>query len=144
MTELLIRYMHFTGIIILSSMLIAENLMLTRNLNKAAIKKLAIIDGIYGMGAIITLIAGLLLWFWVGKPGSFYSSNPIFHAKLGLFVFIAVLSIVPTIFFLKNIKSAQDSIVVPGYIIFITRLEVFLLFVLPLLAVLMARGYGLS
>ncbi|MDG6774602.1 DUF2214 family protein [Thiomicrorhabdus sp. ZW0627] len=142
MEELLVRYAHFLGIIFLASMLAIENVLLSKILKREVVGKLAIIDSLYGLSAIVTLTAGLLLWFAVGKPSQFYTSNVVFHAKVGLFVLIALLSILPTLFFLKSRRLNVQEILVPKHIIYIVRLEVVLLLLLPLLAVLMARGYG--
>lgn len=142
MDDLLIRYLHFIGIILLASTLAAENVLLSKNLKIATVKKLALIDGFYGVSAITVLAAGLLLWFVVGKPSEFYSSNTFFHVKLGLFAFIALLSVFPTIFFLNARQSVAAEVLVPSYVIYIKRIEAVTLLLLPLFAVLMARGYG--
>lgn len=142
MMDLIVRYIHFTGIIILVSMIIAENILLKPKLSREELNKLVIIDGIYGVSALITLVAGLFLWFSASKPAAFYSENPIFQVKLGLFVFVGLLSLAPTIFLLKNRKTQVNEIVVPIHLLLIAKIEVLILFVLPLLAVLMAQGYG--
>lgn len=142
MVEIFIRYAHFVGIFLLASMLIVENILLSNVLSKKELGKLVVIDGIYGASAIITLVAGLLLWLSVGKPSEFYSGNPIFHVKLGLFILVALLSIAPTVFLLKNRNTQQNEIAVPNYILLVAKIEVTTLLVLPLLAVFMARGYG--
>lgn len=140
MDELVIRYLHFIGIMMLFSMLVAENIIMLKQLTNEAIKKLAIIDGLYGFGAVLTLAAGLLLWLYVGKPKEFYTANMLFHIKLGLFVLVALFSIVPTVFLLKNLKSS--SVIVPSYIIVIKRIELLIILLMPFLAVLIARGIG--
>ncbi len=142
MEELLIRYLHFIGIILLSSMLFTENILLAKQLKNTDIKRLAVIDGVYGFAAVVTLIGGLLLWLYTGKPTAFYSANVLFHVKFSVFIVIALLSIVPTVFLLKQRNTDQALIDIPGYIIKIKRLELALLFALPLLAVLIARGIG--
>ena len=101
-------------------------------------------DVVYGIAAVLTLLLGLTLWLWVGKPSEFYSLNPIFQFKLGLFFLLALLSIYPTMFFLRNRKSTADAIEVPPAIGLLTKLELVLLFIIPLLAFLMARGIGLD
>lgn len=142
MEEIIVRYAHFVGIIVLASMVVTENVLISRKLKPGAIKKLAIIDGIYGFGAVLTLVAGLTLWLYVGKPKEFYSGNIIFHTKLGVFALIALMSVIPTVFFLKNRNNAEDVVNVPHHVITIKRIELALLFVLPFLAVLIARGVG--
>lgn len=142
MEELVVRYAHFIGIMMLSSMLVAENIMIAKHLESSSIKRLVIIDGLYGFAAVLTLGAGLMLWLSVGKPKEFYTANMIFHIKLTLFVLVALISAIPTFFLIKNRKA--DSISVPGYIILIKRIELALIAVIPMLAVLMARGVGLE
>lgn len=144
MEEAIIRYVHFMGIILLSSMLIAENLLLSSPLKVGAIKKLVKIDGLYAVGAVLTLGAGLFLWLVVGKPSIFYQNNPIFHIKIGLFLFIALISLFPTRFLLKNRRNEIGAITLPQKIIFIKRLELALLCIIPLLASLIAKGIGNS
>lgn len=143
MEEGLVRYLHFLGIILLAAMLLTENVLLSDKLQKKLIRRLAIIDAIYGLSALLTLGAGLSLWLFVGKPSEFYSTNIVFHAKLTLFAFVALLSLIPTVFFLKNRTNDAAEIDVPKHIIVIKRIEIGVLFVIPFLAVLMARGVGL-
>lgn len=143
MDELFVRYLHFIGFIFLASMLMATNLMLSSSLSKGQLSKLLVIDRFYGAGAMLTLFAGLTLWLWLGKPKTFYSANPIFHVKVSLFVVAALLSFIPSRFFIRQSKLAQQSFVMPRYIILIKRVELGLLLLIPLLAVLMARGIGI-
>ncbi|WP_440903196.1 DUF2214 family protein [Catenovulum sp. SX2] len=144
MDEILVRYMHFIGIIFLASGLVASHILAGWQLNQQQFKSLRIADGVYGLGAVLVLIAGVLLIASVGKPAEFYSKNPVFHVKMTLFVIMGILSIFPTKYFLQNRKFAGDSIQVPKKIIKIIRAELTLLLVIPLLAALMARGVGLA
>ncbi|MBI1422942.1 MAG: DUF2214 family protein [Gammaproteobacteria bacterium] len=142
MIEVFVRYAHFIGIIVLASMLVGEHMLLKAKISNQDAKRLAVIDAIYGISAIVVLLAGLTLWLWVGKPSSFYNSNPIFHAKLTLFVLMGLLSIYPTRFLLKHRNSPDTVIEVPKKVINIIRAELLILVIMPLLAVLMAHGYG--
>ena len=143
MTELAVRYVHFIGILVLASMLVGEHLLLKTQLTNSEVKRLAAIDAMYGLSAIVALIAGLSLWLWVGKPSSFYTGNPLFHLKLGAFVALGLLSVYPTLFLLKHRKSPLPLIEVPKRVIRIVRAELLILMVIPALAVLMAHGYGM-
>lgn len=75
-------------------------------------------------------------------PVEYYSSNWLFHLKVTIFIVMALLWIHPTRFFSKNRRAIEDTITVPKSIVMVIRMELLLLVVLPLLAVLMARGYG--
>jgi len=139
-----VRYLHFIGIFCLFASVFAEHMMITPTMTRKQIKKVAVIDSIYGISALVVLIAGLLLWFWVGKPAEYYSKNPIFHTKLTLFVIMGLLSIKPTMYFLKHRKGndLDTEIEVPKSILMYIRMEMLLLVIIPLLAVMMSIGIG--
>lgn len=145
-TELLLRYFHFVSIFLIVGTLVSEHLLLKPMLSKRKIDRLSKIDGIYGLAVLSLLGAGLTLWLGgYGKPTEFYSENPIFHFKLTLFVVIGLLSIYPTVFFIKNRKGNQDDLVsIPKAIFWMIRLELLLVFLIPILAGMMAKGIGLG
>ncbi|HBC22541.1 MAG TPA: DUF2214 domain-containing protein, partial [Pseudomonas sp.] len=74
--------------------------------------------------------------------------NSFFHAKVGLFVVVAVLSIYPTLTFLRwrpALAAGQAPTISSGsarWVKLTIRLELLLLAMIPLLAALMARGFG--
>lgn len=142
--KIILRYLHFISIFAIVGSLVSEHLLLKKELTRKEIKRIATIDGVYGMGALILLAVGLTLWLGgYGKPTEFYTYNFIFHIKITLFVLIGILSIYPTVFFIKNGKGDQDEFVqIPKTIFMLLRLELLLLFIIPLLAGLMAKGVG--
>ena len=147
--EILIPYLHYIAIMALMGSLISEHLILKPGITGQQVKSLAGIDLVYGIAAIVVLATGLLRWFVYGKGSEFYLSNPIFHAKLTLFVVIGVLSIFPTVKFMKwkkQIKKGEnpaiDDKAVKRLLMFI-RIELLLVAILPLLAVMIARGAGM-
>jgi putative membrane protein len=142
--EILLRYLHFISIFAIVGALVSEHLLLKPELTRAELKRLSRIDALYGIAAILLLAAGLTLWFsGVGKPTVYYSKNWIFHLKITFFATIGLLSIYPTVFFIKQSKGdPADRVVVPKIIFWMLRIELLLLFVNPLLAGLMSRGVG--
>lgn len=145
MTELIItRYLHFIAIFAIVGAIISEQFLISKSMTRYEIKRISKIDAVYGLGVLLVLIVGLLLWFAVGKPASFYSRNWIFHTKMTSFVALALLSIYPTIFFLKNRKGndLETEITVPRIIIVLLRMELVLIVVMPILATLVSFGIG--
>lgn len=139
--ELIVRYFHFISIFGIVSSLVAEHLFLEDSLSRKTIKRLHIIDNIYGVSAILMLATGFTMWFAVGKPAEFYTSNGIFHAKVGLAIIMGILSIWPTVFFFKQKKGDLTEVIpVPKKIKMMIRMELLIVFLIPLLAVLMAKG----
>ena len=143
-TEILLRYIHFISIFAIVGSLVSEHLLLKKMLTRSEIGRLSRIDAVYGIAALSLLTAGLTLWLGsFGKPAQFYTKNWIFHTKITLFAVIGILSIYPTIFFIKNRKGNPDEkIEIPKSIFWMLRFELMLLFIIPLLAGLMAHGIG--
>ncbi|MCA4897920.1 MAG: DUF2214 family protein [Bacteroidota bacterium] len=143
-TELFLRYIHFISIFAIVGSLVSEHMLLQKELTRAQLARLAKIDAVYGIAAIALLAAGLTLWLGsYGKPAVVYSKNWVFHTKVSLFVIIGLLSIYPTVFFLKSRKgNPEENVQVPPVVFMMLRLELLLLFIIPLLAGLMSRGVG--
>lgn len=143
--EILLRYLHFISIFAIVGALVSEHLLLKKEMTPLEIKRLSRIDAIYGLAALTLLGAGLTLWFsGIGKPTIYYSKNWIFHLKITCFAIIGLLSIYPTIFFIKNRGDQNHAVKVPAIIFWLLRFELLLLLIIPLLAGLMAKGVGLS
>ncbi|HAH35274.1 MAG TPA: DUF2214 domain-containing protein [Algoriphagus sp.] len=142
MMEILLRYLHFVSIFVLAGTLFAEFFLIEKSLNRKQIQVLGKIDGLYGISALTLLAVGLTLWLGgYGKPTEFYSQNPTFHLKLGLFIAIGLISIYPTVFFIKQGKGLPDQIVnIPKLVRWSVYTELILLIIIPILAGLMAKG----
>jgi len=129
---------------VFASLLVTEHVLVKAKLSNQDLKRLLVIDAAYGISALVVLSAGLMLWLWIGKPAGFYSGNPVFQAKLAAFILMGLISIHPTRFYLRHRKSTDAFIQVPKSVIHSIRAEALLLVLIPLLAVFMARGYGLE
>jgi putative membrane protein len=139
----LLRTLHFITIFGLIGAIVVENIAIKSTITKEDIINLAKIDAVAGASAILTLGFGLVLWFGVGKPAEFYSSNPVFHGKLGLFSLLVLFAVYPAIFFFKQRNTDSDFIDVPKLVRVFLKIELLLVFIIALLAFLMARGIGL-
>lgn len=139
----LFRTLHFLSLFVLIGAIVIENMAIKPRINREDAANLARIDGIAGLSALLTLGFGLTLWFLVGKPSAFYSTNPIFHAKLGLFAGLLLLASYPALFFFKNRRSEANEIPVPLLVRRLLKCELLIALIIPFLAFLMARGIGL-
>jgi putative membrane protein len=105
-------------------------------------------DRWFGILAGVVLVVGLLRVFYFEKGKDFYVSNPFFHAKLTLFVLIGLLSIYPTVRFIKwraQTRQGQPPAVSAeeyARIRNVLRAELVLLLAMAVCASLMARGVG--
>ena len=88
-TEITLRYVHFISIFAIVGSLVAEHLLLKKELTRQEMDRLSRIDAVYGIAAVVLLAAGLTLWLGsIGKPAVYYSKNWIFLTKIGLFSFL--------------------------------------------------------
>ena len=140
----LFRLLHFAAIFAFAGALVVENIAIKPQITGEDARNLARVDAVCGISAIFVLGFGLSLWLWVGKPSEFYTGNPLFHAKIGLFLLMALCAAAPTIFFSKYRKSEEDIIDVPVHLRVLLKFQLALLVIIPLLAILMARGIGLG
>lgn len=141
-------YLHFTAIFALVWFLAKEWTLLKAGVEKLDFRRLALADAGFGISAGGVLLAGLSRLVWGAKSWVFYAHNPVFHAKMALFVIVGLMSIAPTRAFLRWRKAAAAD---AGFrvdesewrrIKRILLVEMHLLGLIPLLAVLMARGIG--
>lgn len=143
LAEVLVKYLHFISIFGVVSTVVAEHLLLKPQMSREEIRRLSRVDGVYGLASILVVGAGLTLWFGLGKPATYYTENWIFLTKVGLFVVVGLLSIHPTVFFARQRKGEGHELVdIPNSIKWIIRAELIILFLMPLLATIMARGIG--
>jgi putative membrane protein len=106
-------------------------------------------DRWYGMFAMLLVAVGLLRVYFFEKGSAYYYANPFFNLKLTLFVLVGLISIYPTMRFIKWRGQMQQGAapVVPATeyrrIMMSLRAELLLLLAAALCASLMARGVGL-
>ena len=142
MDEAIIRYFHFFGILLFSSALFIQIFLISDKVSAEQMRRIARSDAMAGMSTLVVVISGLLLWFMVGKPSAYYSSNWIFYLKLFTLFLIILLAIKPAVFFARNRRRTDAVIEIPKRVITQIRAEVALLLLMPMFAVFMARGYG--
>ena len=142
--DILIRYLHFISLILLMAAVLGQHLLLKKTMKRSEVALFQRLDIVYAVMVVLVLATGFAQWFWVGKPADFYSGNPVFHVKVTLFLIVGVVSAYPSVFLGKNKKGDPgESVEVPKLVIWSVRIELLLLFLMPLLANLMARGIGI-
>src|SRR3546814_7634150 len=88
-------------------MLVAEAVLLRGDIDASVLGRLAGLDAGYGVSAMLLLVVGLCRVFFGLKGWDFYLHNPWFHAKLGAFVLVGLMSILPTLRFLRWRKALR-------------------------------------
>lgn len=145
--EPLIAYLHYLSIILLGAFLTAELVICRPPLGPAQIRQLPRLDMVFFGAAMLALATGLVRLFFYAKGVAFYLPNLAFIAKMVLYVTIALISIVPTRRFIGWRRALDAGGAAPGVdavarVRRLLHLELALLALMPLMAVLMARGIG--
>jgi putative membrane protein len=145
--EPLLAYLHYLTIILLGAFLTAELVVCRPGLTGAQVRLLPRLDVVFFVAALGALATGLLRLFFYAKGLDFYLPNPAFIGKMALYLAVALLSIYPTLRFIRWRRAlvAGDALPRAEEVAAVRRvlhLELGLFALMPLLAVLMARGIG--
>lgn len=104
-------------------------------------------DAWWAVAAILWLATGLArLFMGTEKPMSYYLENPLFHAKLGLFVLIVAMEIWPMVTLIRwrrrRALSGNVHTTAAGGLAMVSMLQAALVIAIVVLAAAMARGHG--
>lgn len=147
-TEALLAYAHILSILMAATFLASEASLCRKEwMNAAVVERLARVDMLYGISALLVLATGLARSGWGLKGAAWYWSQPLLHAKVTLFVVIGLMSIVPTLRFLRWRRALRASGALPSEEQVrgtrrLVMIEAHLMVLIPLLAVFLARGVG--
>ncbi len=143
-----LSFLHFTFLLIVVAALGAEAFLLRLPVDARLARLLVRIDAFYGISAIGLLSAGAARAAWGAAGWAFYAGQPFFWAKLAMFALIGLISIWPTLTFLKWSNAARADAAFMAAEAAVARMrrvvmaELHLLAVVVLFAALMARGIG--
>jgi putative membrane protein len=143
MLDLSLAIAHHLLIFGIFGIICAEFWALRPGVTSATVARIAAIDLWYGILAAAVIVVGFCRAIFAAKGWAYYSHNAFFWAKILSFATIGILSVPPTISFIRWRKSGT----VPGdpdirrvrrYL----HAELALFVFLPIFAAAMARGYG--
>ncbi len=148
--ESILAYLHLLAILTMVVFVASEAALCRADwLNAKVVARLAKIDLVYGIAAVLVLATGVARIVWGAKGPAYYGANWLLHAKVGLFVAIALLSIKPTLTFRRWARVQKAGGALPGATeIAATRrlvmVQAHLLPLIPLAATFLARGFGVK
>jgi putative membrane protein len=142
---IIVAWIHYVAIMLMIASLLGEHLLLKREMTAAEAKTLQRLDIIYGGSAALVLITGILRMF-LEKGPAYYNHHIGFHVLFGIFVITALISIYPTLIFLRwrsDTSAGQGQQLASDQfkkIQMILRVEMTLLLLAPFFATWMAHG----
>ena len=149
-TTALMAFLHHILAFALTACIVYEFIAYRKNMNIAEIRRIQRVDIAYGISAGLLILVGLLRVFFFEKGPNFYMNNPFFWVKMNAFLVVGLLSIDPTIRYIRWNRTLRQSAVpeISEQEYRRTRLllwlEVVGLGVILLAAALMARGIGMN
>lgn len=146
--DAILAYLHFTAIFTLFAFLSIQVAMLKEELSPAAIRRIGRMDLWYFGSAMVVLATGFARVVFGAKGPDFYFGAWPIYVKIGLFVVVAVMSVTPTLRFIQWRRALDHdaSWRVPAAeqkgMRRLVLIELHVAALIPLVAVIMARGLG--
>ena len=141
----LFAFLHHLLAFTLVSALAVEFILIGQELSLATARRIGLADAVLGAAAGLLLVVGLARVFYFEK-GAYYFHSHAFMTKFSVFIAVALLSIVPTVEFLrwrKPVRAGQVPAVSPEKLRFIKRIihgEIGAVVIILMCAAIMARG----
>jgi putative membrane protein len=144
----LFAFLHHLAAFSLFAALVVEFILIRDPLTVASARKIQIADMVFGISAGVLLVVGFMRVFYFEKGSFYYFHSWAFSAKIGLFLLVGLISIVPTIEFLSwrtAVKQGQVPVLSEAKrrsLRSIMHFELLGVALIILCAALMAKGVG--
>jgi putative membrane protein len=143
MLDLILAIGHHLLIFAIFGIICAEFWAVRPGLTSVSIARIGSLDLWYGILAAAVIVVGFCRAIFAAKGWAYYSHNGFFWAKLVTFALIGLLSLPPTVAFIRWRRSGmQPNEAEVGRIRRYLHSELALFVFLPIFAAAMARGYG--
>jgi putative membrane protein len=144
-----IAYGHYLSFMVCFGALVLERRLIRADPNRADATLMVITDVVYGIAALGLLLSGIGRVLHFGQGSAFYTENPLFWWKVGVYLAVGGLSLYPTITYilwaipLRKGELPKVSEALAQRLRWILNIELVGFATIPLMATLMARGVGL-
>jgi len=119
--------------------------------SNAALRRAFRSDATWGFAALLWIVTGVWrLVEGIERPTSYYLANPVFHAKMGLFLLLLLLELWPMLTLMRwrrtfSAGESAERLMTSGpgrRIATISHIEALLVVAMVFVAVALARGFG--
>jgi putative membrane protein len=145
-----VAYVHYLSFMLCFAALVLERWLIRPNPDRKTATAMVITDIVYGIAALGLLVSGILRVLYYGQGSSFYTENPLFWWKVGIYLAVGALSLYPTVTYilwalpLRRGETPVVSEALATRLSWILNVELLGFASLPFMATLMARGVGLT
>lgn len=146
-STVILPWIHYVAIVTLSGAIFAKLYLMKLPASSDIVRLLPRIDRLEGISAVIVFITGLARVWHGAKPAEFYWQNGLFHGVVGLFVLAALLSLIPTVRFMRWKRALEADGALPDALT-LRKTRVFshvmatVVVAIALMITLVAKGYG--
>jgi putative membrane protein len=150
MSTAFVAFLHHLFAFALVASLAYEFVAFRKGMTLEEARRIQRVDLAYGISAGLLLVVGLLRVFLFEKGVNFYINSPFFWVKMAAFLLVALLSIDPTIRYLRWNRALKEnrppdvSDAENKRTRLLLGLEVAGIIIILLAAALMARGIGIN
>jgi len=150
MINSLMATLHHIFAFTLTACLIYEFIAYRKELSVGEARRIQRVDLVYGISAGLLIVIGLLRVYFFEKGSNYYFHNHLFWTKMALFAIVGLLSIFPTVRFLKWNSALKANLAPQILDAEFKRVRLFLwlelagIVLILFAAPMMARGLGMS
>ena len=150
MVAALFAWLHLLAAGIAAGLLLTEYWLCRRMPDRTQARLLGTVDLGYQLALIASLATGLARALYYGQAADYYLANRLFWLKIAIFLAIGLVAIAPTLQYIRWNREARTA---PTFAPLTRDLErvrasislsLGLWLVLPLIGILVARGYGIA
>jgi len=141
-------WLHLLAIGLGAGLLLCEHWLCRRMPDRIQVKLLGQVDVGYQLALIGSLATGLGRALYFGQATDYYLSNHLFWLKIAIFLMIAIVAIAPSLQYIRWNREARAATAFAPLTREVERVRSSIAFglglwlILPLIGVLVARGYG--
>lgn len=146
--DALFAWLHLVTAGLAAGLLLSEYWLCRRNPDRLQVRLLGMVDLGYLLALIASLATGLARVLNDDRGNAYYLANRLFWLKIAIFLIIGLIALFPTLQYIRWNREARSA---PAFAPLSRELErvrgsqalqLGLMLLVPLLAVLVARGYG--
>jgi putative membrane protein len=144
----LFAWLHLVAVGAAFGLLLTEYWLCRRVPDRIQVRLLATVDVGYALALVANLATGLARALYYGQAADYYLSNRLFWLKIAIFVLICAVAVAPAVQYLRWHRQARTA---PAFAPLTREVEsvraniafgLGLWLIAPLIAILVARGYG--
>jgi len=149
MVAVFVAFGHFLAFFALTAAVVLQLALLAESMSADTARRIQRADRAAGLSVVAVLAFGLLRVFYFEKGADYYFANTWFLVKLGLFIAAILISLYPTLKYLRwNAVLAQGNGIELEALVLkrmksVIHWELVLIIGILLCASLMARGFGM-